>query len=61
MSKSKEDQVRELADLVGITIAEEELSEVANRFDSLIKEMDRLKELDLDGVQPTMVFPDEEE
>lgn len=60
MSKSKEDQVRELADLVGITIAEEELSEVANRFDSLIKEMDRLKELDLDGVQPTMVFPDEE-
>ena len=61
MSKSKEDQVRELADLVGITIAEEELSEVANRFDSLIKEMDRLKELNLDGVQPTMVFPDEEE
>ena len=60
MEFSKEDRVRELASLVGITISEEEVSEVANRFDSLIKELERLKELDLSDVQPAIIFPDEE-
>lgn len=49
-----------LAELVGIPIAEEDVHEVANRFDALFQEMDRLKELDLNGVEPLVIFPDEE-
>ncbi len=54
------DLVRELARLVGITLAEEEVAEVGNRFESLMLELDRLKELDLSDVQPVTIFPDEE-
>ena len=60
MSISKEERVRMLAGLVGITILEEEVSEVANRFDSLLRELDRLKELDLTDIQPVVLFPEEE-
>ena len=60
MALSKEDRVRELARLVGITIAEEEVAEVANRFDSLVQELERLKELDLTGIQPVTIFPEED-
>ncbi len=61
MALSKADRVRELARLVGITLIEEEVSEVSNRFESLMLELDRLKELDLSDVQPVTIFPDEEE
>ena len=54
-----EEQVRLLARMVGITIQEEELAEVANRFSSLMLELDRLKELDLSDIQPVVVFPEE--
>ena len=57
MALSKENLVQELARLVGITLAEEELSEVGNRFESLILELDRLKELDLSDVQPVTTEP----
>ena len=60
MSISKEERVRLLAGLVGITVSEDEVSEVANRFDSLVKELERLNDLDLRDIQPVMVFPDEE-
>ncbi len=60
MALSKANRVRELARLVGITLAEEEVSEVGDRFESLILELDRLKELDLSDVQPVTIFPDEE-
>ena len=60
MALSKEDRVRELARLAGITIAEEEVPEVANRFESLMLELDRLKELDLTDIQPVVIFPEEE-
>ena len=59
MALSKEDRVRELARLVGIAIAKEEVSEVANRFDSLVQELERLKDVDLSGIQPVYVFPEE--
>ena len=59
MSPPDEDQVRQLAALVGITIAENEISEVANRFASLMMELERLKELDLTGIQPVSIFPEE--
>ncbi len=60
MALSSEDRVRELAGLVGITISEDELSEVTSRFDSLVQELERLKELDLDNIQPVVLFPEEE-
>ena len=59
MALSKADRVRELARLVGITLIEEEVSEVSNRFESLMLELDRLKELDLSNVQPVTIFPEE--
>ena len=59
MSTSDEEQVRQLARLVGITIAEEELAEVTNRFSSLMSELERLKELDLADIQPVAIFPEE--
>ncbi len=51
-------QVRMLADLVGISIDDAELPEVANRFASLMQELDRLREMDLEGVEPVTIFPD---
>jgi hypothetical protein len=60
MTWSKEDRVRELARLVGIPIIEQELSEVANRFESLLGELERLMPLDLADIQPVTIFPEEE-
>ena len=48
-----------LASLVGIEIAEDELDEVTNRYSSLMLELDRLKDLDLDGILPVSIFPEE--
>ena len=61
MTESMTEQVRGLARLVGISIAEEELPEVASRFLSLMTELDGLTELDLSDIQPVSVFPDESE
>ena len=44
---------------MGIRIAPEEETEVANRFDSLVQELERLTELDLDGIEPVSIFPEE--
>jgi Asp-tRNA(Asn)/Glu-tRNA(Gln) amidotransferase C subunit len=60
MDQSREAQVLQLAQLVGITIAEEEVAEVAHRFDSLMLELDRLRQLDLSDIQPVTIFPEEE-
>ena len=54
-----EERVRQLAELAGIKVSEEDLSEVANRFASLMGELERLKELDLSNVQPVVIFPEE--
>jgi Asp-tRNA(Asn)/Glu-tRNA(Gln) amidotransferase C subunit len=56
---SDEDRVRELARLAGISIADEEVAEVASRFGSLMLELDRLKDLDLSDIQPVVIFPEE--
>ena len=53
--------VSELASLAGIEIDDEELDEVTSRFDSLIQEMDRLKDLDLADIHPVSIFPEEGE
>ena len=52
------EQVRKLADLVGVPIDDTDLPEVANRFASLMQELDRLRDLDLEGVEPVSIFPD---
>ena len=61
MTAPDEEQVRKLARLAGFEINEEEVPEVTNRFQSLILELDRLKELDIDGVEPVVIFPDDDE
>jgi Asp-tRNA(Asn)/Glu-tRNA(Gln) amidotransferase C subunit len=60
MALSKEDRVRELARLVDIPIMESEIAEVADRFDSLLQELQRLTPLDLADIQPVSIFPEEE-
>ena len=54
-----EDRVRELARLSGIPVPEDEVAEVANRFGSLMQELDRISDLDLADIQPVSIFPDE--
>ena len=53
--------VGELARLAGIEIADDELDEVTNRFDSLMRELDRLKDLDLADIHPVSIFPEDGE
>jgi len=54
-----DEYVRHLANLSGITITDDEISEVANRFSSLISELEKLKELDLSDIQPVVIFPED--
>lgn len=55
----KKERVRELARLVDIAIAPEEETEVADRFESLMKELDHLVSLDLVDIEPVTIFPEE--
>ena len=52
------EQVQAMAALVGIPIAAADLPEVANRFGSLMRELAKLQDLDLDGIEPAAIFPD---
>lgn len=61
MAESKRERVMELARLVGITVANDEASEVADRLYSLLRELEALASLDLSVIQPITVFPDENE
>jgi Asp-tRNA(Asn)/Glu-tRNA(Gln) amidotransferase C subunit len=60
MALSKEERCRELARLVGIPLMEAEVTEVAERFESLLRELEGLTQLDLAQIQPVLVFPEEE-
>ena len=51
-------QVKTLAGLVGVPVDDADLPEVANRFSSLMQELERLQDLDLEGIEPVSVFPD---
>lgn len=57
-TNASEMQVKMLAELVGIPIDDAEIPEVANRFTSLMQELDRLRGLDLEGIEPVAIFPD---
>ena len=61
MALSKQELVRELARLVGIAIVPQEETEVADRFDSLMRELEQLQELALSDIQPLTIFPEEDE
>jgi hypothetical protein len=61
MTEYTPDQIRALASLVGISITDQDLPEVTNRFLSLMAELNTLNELDLADIQPVSVFPDESE
>ncbi len=52
------EQVQKMAELVGVPIDDVDLPEVANRFASLMQELDRLRDLDLEGIEPVTIFPD---
>src|SRR5262249_54451881 len=60
MALSKEERCRELARLVGIPLMEAEVAEVAEGFESLMRGLERLTQLDLAHIQPVLVFPEEE-
>ena len=60
MALSKEERCRELARLVGIPLMDAEVTEVADRFESLMRELERLTQLDLASIQPVLIFPEEE-
>ena len=53
-----EEQVLMLAGLVGVPIDAGDLPEVANRFSSLMGELERLGDMDLEGIEPVAIFPD---
>ena len=61
MNGSTPDQIRALASLAGISITEQDLPEVSNRFQSLIAELNTLNELELADIQPVSLFPDKSE
>ena len=51
-------QVKMLAGLVGVPVDDADLPEVANRFSSLMQELERLQDLELEGIEPVSIFPD---
>jgi len=51
--------VSELAHLAGINIVDDELEEVTSRFSSLMQELDRLRDLDLDSIIPVTIFAED--
>jgi len=47
--------------MVGLAIPPEEASEIADRLFALVRELECLANLDLDAVEPVVLFPDEPE
>ena len=54
-----ENTISKLAELAGIGIADDELDEVTSRFQSLMQELERLKDLDLSDIHPVTIFPEQ--
>ena len=51
--------VSKLARLAGLEIADDELEEVTNRFSSLMEELNRLNDLDMENIFPVSIFPED--
>jgi hypothetical protein len=58
---SRDQRIVELAQMVGVAIPPKEASEIADRLFALLRELDCLANLDLDAVEPVVLFPDEPE
>jgi hypothetical protein len=58
---SREQRIAELAEMVGVVIPSEEASEIADRLFALVRELECLANLDLDAVEPVVLFLDEPE
>ena len=56
---SKTEVVVELSRLVGMTVADNEVSEVASRLNALLRELELLESLDLSAIEPVTIFPEE--
>ena len=61
MALSNEERIREMARLAGIPLVPEEVAEVGHRLDALLDALELLRELDLEGVEPLILVPDQEE
>jgi hypothetical protein len=59
MASSKTELVVELGRLAGMTVADDEIGEVANRLNALLRELESLDSLDLSSIQPVTTFPEE--
>jgi hypothetical protein len=59
MASSKTELVVELGRLAGMTVAADEMGEVANRLSALLRELESLDSLDLSSIQPVTTFPEE--
>jgi hypothetical protein len=55
-SDLSQEDVRRLARGLGLAIPEENLAEVTYRYTALLAELNKLKETDLAGVDPSPVF-----
>lgn len=55
-----EDIVRELARLQGLTIPDEDLQEVSNRFRAMLDAARSIEALDLEGIEPAPVIVERE-
>lgn len=58
-AREKTERVMLLARLAGISVDPAEAVEVADRLDCLLAEMDKVSGLDLSGIEPVAVFPEE--
>ncbi len=53
------DDVRQMAQTLGLTITDADLPEVTHRFTALLDQLQQLNGLDLDSADPSAIFPRE--
>lgn len=54
MFKITLDEVKKLANLSSLTFNDDELAAMQKELESILKYVDKLKEIDVDGVEPTI-------
>ncbi len=59
--KITEEEVRYIAALANLTLTEEEVGELRHDLDGILEHMDRLNEVDVEGVEPMAQLPFEGE
>jgi len=59
MPQTKEESVQALAAMSGVPVPADLAAEVGDRLASVLREMEKLTAVDLDGIEPVVVFPEE--